>query len=232
MLQILASYVACSSSTELVVHLKHRNAAALESAFWSIATPGDAQYLQFRSVEQLAAEFGASRESVAAATSWLTSELGASPSALRVSPMKNTITATVPSPLTAGDAAWTLSASGLAIPRVPNALVATVDFIVRRDGAATAATAAAAAPSVTNAPNGGYTIAQQKAAYGIPVGLESTNPATLQMVKSTLLSSSRALSLKPLTLLPYPFSRRCGDQERSATARLNFTNTKSRSAHS
>ena len=180
MLQLFAAFAAYSC--ELVVHLKHRNAAALESAFWSIATPGDAQYLHFRSVEQLAAEFGASRKSLEATTSWLTSDLGASPSALRVSPMKNTIAVTVPSPLTADDAAWTLSAAGLAIPRVPEALSAAIDFIVRRDGTAAASSAAPHRVRRAGAPNVGYTIAQQKAAYGIPVGLTSTNPATLQMV--------------------------------------------------
>lgn len=56
---------------ELVAHLRLREERALESLFWSVATPGHPEYLNHQSVGQLRSLVGASASDIQTATAFL-----------------------------------------------------------------------------------------------------------------------------------------------------------------
>jgi hypothetical protein len=78
---------------DLVTSLKHHNGDQLTALFWEIATPGSPEYLQHRTPEQLAGLIGATDAELASVRSWLE---GAGGTNLRVSSLRDSVTATFP----------------------------------------------------------------------------------------------------------------------------------------
>merc|ERR1711935_677508 len=149
---------------EIVLGLPLRNLAKLESNFWAISTPGHLEYLNFASRHALSALIGADDASIANASFWLTS-FGAH--SVSVSPLRDAVTA---------DFEPSAQLPGWIPPNNHPSL--RFDYILRRDGEPNVAISRVQATAVLN---GGYSIANQKKAYGIPVDLTATNSSTLQM---------------------------------------------------
>ena len=166
-------------SFDIAIHLQHRNGAALEDAFWAIATPGTDSYLDFMSVEQIATMVGA-EDAVLSSVDEHLEALGAR--SVRVSSLRDVVTGTFDD--AADTSTWARSASGRAIPRAPAHLRDAIHTIVRNDKAVQQRRSRQRRSRQLNAsaPDALYTIANTKKAYGIPVDLAASNPATLQMV--------------------------------------------------
>ena len=135
------------------------------------------EYLNHRSVEELAAIVAPLEADMDAAEAWLRSlgAVGAERSTLHGS-----VTATFP----AGHAAVGQHWSGRGIPLKASCPVAS-DFIYRRDALASTTEPSAeeslASPEPLLMPSR-YTIKEQKAAIGMPDDLQASHPDTLQMV--------------------------------------------------
>lgn len=166
-----------ASAVEIVAHLRHRNLAKLEEVFWSVSDPDHANYLRFLSLPEIASIIGATDEHIQQAQEWLVG-LGAEVSSIRVSSLRDTVTATLPpsyqveAEVTTG---WFKAVSA--------ARPAPVEFIVSRwvgevGGKSQRARRAAAEPRSEKT----YSVSAIKAAYGMPVDLQASNPATTQMV--------------------------------------------------
>ena len=186
-----------AASQEPVAHsavfgLPLRNLAALESTFWRIADPADAQHLKHRSTAELKDLIGADASSLARATDWLKAEGAVS---IEVSALADAITAGFPATTRSGDP---ISIAGLrrkALKRggrrkggntlfdfvIEQAVAATTTTTTTTTTAATA-TAAVSSPSPPSATMGSYTIGNMKKAYGIPTDLAATHPNTTSMV--------------------------------------------------
>lgn len=160
---------------ELVAHLKLRNLQSFERTFWAIANPDHESYLQFLSRDDVATAIGAAEEDLRAAQDWLVN-LGAEPSSLRISALKDTVTATFASHESEQGLRTSLQALSSQKP-------AAVDFVLRRD-AATAETLGAihSRHKVDAGTQVSYKVKYIKQAYGIAEDLMASNNATLQMV--------------------------------------------------
>ena len=169
-----ASASSGSGAFEVVLGLPLRRLQQLEALFWRVSDPEDAEeYLQHRSVDQLAELVAPDPEAVSAARQWLR-ELGAAE--VRFEALNGRLTAKF-----ASDAERRLTEqwSERGIPQREH-FGRPVDFIYRRD---------ARAPPTLDAEQrahadlpGRYTIAQQKEAIGMPPDLQASHPDTLQMV--------------------------------------------------
>ena len=173
---------------ELTVHLRSRTSlAALDERWTAVATPSSRDYLSFLDREQLAALVGGTPAAVAEVTSWLHDLNGKD---IRVSPIRDTITATFArQEVRLASGKWT--ARGL--PK-RSEQPATATIVTRRDflpvGSGGTERSTAAEQPISGRANrsslaagaSSYTIAAQKAAYGIPDGQAASNPQTLQMV--------------------------------------------------
>lgn len=151
---------------EVVAHLRQRGLEQLERSFWEISDPEHPRYLRFMSREEVASLVGASEGDIAAAKAWLL-RLGAAPSSLRVSGLRDTVSAV----LRAAGPQQLLSAQR------PDA----VQFVVRREPR-TGASGPAPRASSQRTRDYGYTVPRIKSAYGIPADLQARNGTTLQMV--------------------------------------------------
>eukprot|EP00929_Paragymnodinium_shiwhaense_P025351 TRINITY_DN15355_c0_g1_i1.p1 TRINITY_DN15355_c0_g1~~TRINITY_DN15355_c0_g1_i1.p1 ORF type:complete len:571 (+),score=111.53 TRINITY_DN15355_c0_g1_i1:319-2031(+) len=165
---------ASAADYELVAHLKQRNLDELERLFWRISDPDDAMYLKHRTIDQVSALIGASDEELRAASSWLLSK-GATRDSLRVSPLRDSVTATFPS--AGGEAKGKQFFSTIAAEKP-----AAIEFVVRRDALENEAVPQGQAPLETDEGFGEYTVSNIKKAYGIPTDLAASNETTLQMV--------------------------------------------------
>ena len=170
-LLLCLSLSSAAADFTLVAHLAHRNVAALEAAFWAVATPASAEYLQHRSVSAIAAIIGAPAADVAAVASWLRANGGAS---VEVSPLRDCVSAV----FSEGAHRFSLGRNG--VPTRDGRRPAAVRFLVRRDAAPAAAAAERPRPAVASVTD--PTVAEIKAAYGIPVDLQASNDLTTQMV--------------------------------------------------
>lgn len=156
---------------EVVAHLKQRNLEAFERTFWDIANPDHPNYLHFLSSEDVASVIGATDDDISAARAWLVG-LGAEASSIRVSALRDTVTATV-----TGTSEHVLKSSSL--QELSLTRPSAVEFLMRRDARDTPAGTddGPRAPSAA-----GYGISGIKKAYGIPEDLQASNEATTQMV--------------------------------------------------
>ena len=168
-----ASASASGGGFEVVLGLPLRRLQQLEALFWRVSDPEDAEYLQHRSVDQLAELVAPAPEAVSAARQWLR-ELGAAE--VRFEPLHGMLTAKF-----ASDAERRMAEqwSERGIPQREH-FGRPVDFIYRRD-ARSPPTLDAEQRAHADAP-GRYTIAQQKEAIGMPPDLMASHPDTLQMV--------------------------------------------------
>lgn len=162
--------ISAADDFTLVAHLEHRNAATLEDAFWRVSTPGTPEYLRHRSVPELASILGSSAEDIAAVSSWLRSAGG---SALLVSPLRDSVSAAFSS--THG---FTLGPNG--VPAKDARRPAAVRFLVRRDALSAAPAVVEKRRPVSSVAN--PTVAEIKAAYGIPLDFQASNALTTSMV--------------------------------------------------
>jgi len=174
LLLLLLVLLPLSEAFELVVGLPLRNTDELEKKFWLISDPQSAEYLQHQSLPELADLVGASQKDVSLVSQWL---LNIGATGVRVSNLRDTVTASFPVATTSTNTSqWTMK--GLphqATHPLP------FDFVLRRDPLpkTTNASIRKKGPGRTLV---GYSIGDQKKAYGIPVDLTATNPAGLQMV--------------------------------------------------
>jgi len=164
----------------VVVGLPHQNIIALEDSFWGIATPSHAQYLQHLSLAQLANIVGASNDTIQNTTRWLVA-LHCIPASIRVSALRDTITASFPVGIVLSSALWH---RGLPLT---SSHPAKFDFILRRNAGSsisksTNSSFADARSFRMGAGVTGASIDTIKKAYGIPNDLMSSNDSTLQMV--------------------------------------------------
>jgi hypothetical protein len=162
---------------ELVVGLPHRDPSQLERIFWDVSSPSSPRYLAHLSLGEVADLVGAPDEDVSVVKSWLI-ELGASPSSVRTSALRDTVTAS----FNGRDHSLLLESSRS--PWTERGLPSTashpmrLDFVLRRGSIARSN-----APLKLKAASGfGYAISDQKKSYGIPVSLAATNETGLQMV--------------------------------------------------
>eukprot|EP00440_Ansanella_granifera_P062114 gb/GFBE01067341.1/.p1 GENE.gb/GFBE01067341.1/~~gb/GFBE01067341.1/.p1 ORF type:complete len:568 (+),score=112.16 gb/GFBE01067341.1/:1-1704(+) len=157
----------------LVAHLKQHNLDEFENIFWNIANPDHPNYLEHLSAEQVAAKIGATDAEISAAKTWLLS-LGAKPSSIQVSKLRDSVSAAFPSPTMDTEPHKMLSA--LAPQKPPS-----VEFVVRRDPKLQEPREGGHRPLLDES-LGQYTVSNIKKAYGIPADLQATNKSTLQMV--------------------------------------------------
>jgi len=169
----VAVSIAAAARFELTCYLAPIDAAGLDRLFWAVSTPGNPEYLRFRkNVSTIAAFAGGTAESVAAASAWLRAHGGKN---ITVAPMRHLVTAGFDESALLDDAAkW--SPRGLPRSSRPSgtAIVARRDF--------NRPTLGASRPQMRAAAPGGYSVANQKQAYGIPIDLAASNKETLQMV--------------------------------------------------
>jgi len=152
---------------ELVAHLRQKSLPELERRFWDVADPDSKEYLQHMSLEQLASTIGATNAEVTETRNWLLS-LGAIPSSIAVSALRDTVAATFPP-----------AASSIRNVFQAEGRPSAVEFTVRRDPNSPAL------PRPRHNTLGAtesYSIGNIKEAYGIPASLQASNPKTLQMV--------------------------------------------------
>ena len=159
---------------DLVAGLSLRNLGSLESDFWAVSTPGSGQYLQHRSVEEIAKLVGSSDEAIKEASEWFVAH-GADADSIRVSPLRDSVTATFQPEAGLGAVQrWGGKLPARAVFPLP------VDFLLRRD-AAPAVAMRSASPSLGLF---GPSVSAQKKAYGVPADLAAKNATTLQMVRN------------------------------------------------
>ena len=166
----IAVSIAAAARFELTCYLAPMDAAGLDRLFWAVSTPGNPEYLRFKNVSTIAVLAGGTAESVAAASAWLRAHGGKN---IKVAPMRDHVTAGFDE--SADDAAkW--SSRGLPRASRPSgtAIVARRDFNKPALGASR--------PQLRATAPGGYSVANQKQAYGIPIDLAASNKDTLQMV--------------------------------------------------
>mmetsp|Transcript_72460 Transcript_72460/g.155167 ORF Transcript_72460/g.155167 Transcript_72460/m.155167 type:complete len:585 (-) Transcript_72460:64-1818(-) len=162
---------------EIVAHLRQRNLGELERLFWDVANPESPRYLQHLTAEGVAALIGATDGDIEEAQSWLRA-LGAEASSIRVSALRDTVTASFAASAKASAGSPLLSAE-----RRP----ASVEFLVHREPLIAGGAAVDHPPLQSSGlaamwPGPRYTVGNMKKAYGIPVDLEASNDTTLQMV--------------------------------------------------
>lgn len=174
-LLLLAAFVLTgeASARVVVVGLRQQRLKELEALFWRVSTPGNDEYLRFRSVPELADLVGASADDIAAARQWLI-DAGADVGSIKMSPLKDALTTTF------HEVHEPQFFKTLAAERRP----AAVDFVIRRHGQFRAGTSVQTRKSLANeAPDfGSYTVSNIKKAYGIPEDLQASNKTALQMV--------------------------------------------------
>jgi len=147
-----------------------RELGRFEQSFWNISTPGNSRYLKFLSTAEIAEAIGASDDDVESAREWLVG-IGAKRSSLRVSSLRDTITATF------------ADAERRNLREVSIEKPSAVNFVVRRQAASPESLAALdSARSGRNTFQSSYTISNIKNAYGVPTDLKASNESTLQMV--------------------------------------------------
>lgn len=172
---------AAATTFSLTAHL-HSAASidSLDALFWSVATPGSKRYLDFfSSPASMAPFFGGTDAAVSEAVAWLR---GLNGTDVRVSPMRDHVTATVchhgPLPGSAlRGGPW--SARGLPLRHLqpPGVMLVT-----RADAALPALTTATPFKAAVASPRASYGISDQKKAYKVPADRACTNASTLQMV--------------------------------------------------
>jgi hypothetical protein len=176
-LLLLSLIGSATADFSIVAHLKQRNLSAFESLFWDIATPGTAEYLSHKSLEEIASVIGASDSELSTVTQWLEKAGGYD---VTVSSLKDSVSARF------GDKTHSLTLAEHGVPHKASHPKA-VEFIVRRDdlkqeeGLDHPIEAAVARHLVANGDEA-YTIDNIKKAYGIPNDLQATHDETLQMV--------------------------------------------------
>ena len=160
---------------EIVFGLPHAAPETLEHEFWDISTPGSSKYLQHLSLEQVRSIVGASEDYVESVKDFAANVLRAD--GVKVSELSDTVTALFSSKsvVAANAGAW----SELGLPKKTLMSEFNFDFVLRRD---VRKPELKHAPRVGRSKNGGYTIPEQKKAYGIPTDLQATNETGLQMV--------------------------------------------------
>jgi len=163
-LNVLASLVA-AAPFQLVAHLSHKNPEILEELFWNVSSPGNPEYLRFRTTEEIAAVVGSAESEIEEVKKWLVTK-GADPSSLRLSPLRDSITADFDG----------LALGWEQLAKKP----AAVEFVHRRDFRSSSMPEAKS--PARDKPNEFYTISNMKKAYGIPEKLLASNDKTLQMV--------------------------------------------------
>eukprot|EP00958_Prasinococcus_capsulatus_P014522 scaffold1533_cov388-Prasinococcus_capsulatus_cf.AAC.5 len=205
---LVAPLVGCvheGSDFQLVVGLPQAQESldALEQLFWDVATPDSPEYLHHRSIETLSHFTEAGSEIIAATEEWL-KKLGAS--STEVSPLRDVVVGRFENHYDApgisnmkmsgdsvssrsGSLLWT--ASGL--PHKSNHPY-DFDFVLRKELSASqpllsrgrGGSRSSAQPVGHNhlfeAPDEGYTVENMKKALGVPVDLQASNAASLQMV--------------------------------------------------
>ncbi len=174
MARVLFLALGATSAFKLTVHMAPTDEAGLESLFWSISTPSDPEYLRFRTAEQLADLAGGSRAAVAAVGSWLRGLGGEN---VETSPLRDRVSAHFDDDATAGGM-WSERGFPLRSLQPAGVLMVTRHSHGGGEPAPTGLSRAARGPP-------GYTVANQKAAYGIPIDRAATNAKTLQMVWGT-----------------------------------------------
>lgn len=175
----LAGRLVLGAEYELVAHLRLRNLDRLEQLFWSISDPDHPSYLKHLSLEETAELIGATDEDLQEARRWLEG-LGARPESMRVSPLGDSVSASLPVALGAELGAAARRAS---VRLVSQGRPSSVAFVLRRDAVEAAPAGEPLYRSWIQADAAGeYTISNIKGAYGIPTDLQATNDKTLQMV--------------------------------------------------
>lgn len=171
---------------ELVAHLHHRNLERLEQTFWDVANPEHPSYLKHLSLEETAHLIGAADEDVAEVKEWLLS-LGARPSSIRVSALRDSVAAALP--LELGSGAGTAAARPReSLRSLSTGRPSSVSFVLRRDALSPEEEARLRRerprPRLGEQADAGsdYTISNIKGAYGLPTELQATNDQTLQMI--------------------------------------------------
>jgi len=188
---------------QVVAHLRHRNPAGLEQAFWEIADPDSPRYLQHLKSDQVVDFIGASDSDIADARQWLLS-IGAIPSSLSVSNLRDTVTATFYIQSNGLDFSSDLSAesSSKFFAGKPPA----VSFTVRRHPRQIDSSAGVEFPRnvLLDHPDASYNVKDIKGAYGIPADMQASNATVLQMVwgPGTFGFSNVQLRLHKLTQCP------------------------------
>lgn len=171
--------LSASMPFELVLHLRsQKSPSELEKLYWRVATPSSPEYLAFRNREELSAFMGGSERDVAEAVDWLTSLAGTN---IRISPIRDQITAAFAgNELSQVESMW--SERGLPLSPAPEG----VTLVVRRDfvgiQAADVLSTRPASQIRARDADSTYSMAAQKAAYGIPVDLAATHEDTRAMV--------------------------------------------------
>ena len=161
---------------ELTVHLQSQaSLSELDTLYWRVATPGHAEYLQFKTVHELSLLMGASDSAVAETISWLSTLNG---TGISVSALRDQVTATFETLPLAHTHSW--SARGLPLQHLqPRSVL----FVTRRDARhPSMGSPEQARNSSSYSGFASYSISEQKKAYQMPEDLATTNPATLQMV--------------------------------------------------
>eukprot|EP00038_Savillea_parva_P018479 m.23893 g.23893 ORF g.23893 m.23893 type:complete len:595 (-) comp4113_c0_seq1:25-1809(-) len=168
--------------------LRPRGRQALEKTFWDVANPDSSEYLQFKSIPELALLVGAEDGDVDAASAWLASLPTLVPGSISVAPLRDHVTARVHVP-TPVESHATLA--DVVQPYIHPSRPKAIAFLVHNTAAETDPSTAlkrnvrGTHPSLQQQRaqlQFGYSVAEQKAAYGIPVDLATTNGSTMQMV--------------------------------------------------
>ncbi len=156
----------------IVAHLKHRNLAQLEEIFWRVSTPGNSEYLQHRSVSDLASIIGSSPIDISTVSAWLIAFGGSS---VVVSPLGDVISAYF------SEDTHTFTLGSYGVPIRDDFFPGAVSFVIRRDHH-TAAVTIDNKPRPTISSISNPTVEEIKNAYGIPVDLQASNDLTTNMV--------------------------------------------------
>lgn len=177
---LLLFFCVCSAAEvfHLDVYVRQPNLGAFEKKYWEISTPGSGSYLKFLSREDIASEIGASKEDLGSVKLWLKNHGGID---VTVSALRDVVSATfttLPASLKSGR-------NG--IPH-KESYPACVNFIVRRDVRESPMAAVSRVSELSRrsmsatAVDPDYSINNIKQTYGIPLDLQASNEATLQMV--------------------------------------------------
>ena len=172
LLLLLFTFSLATADFTIVAHLKHRNLAELEEIFWRVSTPGTSDYLQHRSVSDLASIIGSSATDISAVSSWL---IACGGSSVEVSPLRDVVSASFSDSHT-----FTLG-SAYGVPLKDDRRPDAVSFVIRRDHRHTATVDDnKLRPTFSSVSN--PTVEEIKNAYGIPVDLQASNELTTNMV--------------------------------------------------
>ena len=173
-----------SMRTELVVGLTVSSAKQqdLDKMFWKVSSPEHRDtYLQHLDRPALAEIVGAEQTDLDAVSTWLVAEVGCH--SVQISALRTEVTGMCHEPV---DSDSLMLPPVVTKAAVEKATGVAVDFVLRRAPRRAHSTQLTRERTQAKIQKtelmGTYDIASQKQAYGIPVDLQATNDATLQMV--------------------------------------------------